>query len=329
MPLVKISDGLIEEENFLLTSPIEDFLGNAQYSRTLEKFTLQSGTVERPFNFPEFLIEIKKEDSALGAYEHQAFFCRTEADEKVGMKEIAGDPDEPYWKMIYTADHIQVYKSADQKAWANIGGQAITSIKYQGFEVKGSTPMVISEYKVYKGPYLTIYNFMPNTKVQLLNADDTVIKERVFDSEGKVQIFLDYCMDGRLVFIDPFGEEILRTGLLHLTYGDEYLHTDVSIQMRYKGSPIGYKTTHLLTIQEVVEIENLSDTDYSGLRLTVEKPQDNTDTVEISWDDVTYSTMVEFDISAHEIKTLHIRITKDGTRPNLKLRQFDLELGGV
>lgn len=324
--LIKVEDGLIEEENFLLTSPVEDFLGNAEYSRTPDKFILKQGKIERNCRHNEFVIEIQKEISELGESDRHAFFCRNK-ESTAGMEEISGQEAFPYWKIVCWGGWMQTYKSENRQEWNNAGGIPWTDTLYQGFEVEGDIPCTIQEYKVYKTPYIKIQNFPPGTKVQLLDDQDKFIKERVFDDLGTVRILLDFCMEGKLAFYDREENEIYTTGKLKLKYGDVYMETPYNIQMRYKGSAMEWRTTTLESTKDIVELVNLSEDNYSNLRVRVIKSAENSDTVIISLDDVTYFDEVNIEsLLAHESRDIYIRIICDAEKNNYATKQFDLEV---
>ena len=136
MQLVKIQDGLLEIENFLTTSPIEDFLGNGEYHRTPDKFILRSGEVERKINYDEFLIIVDKEATELSPDDRFEFYL-SDGTNKSGIEEIYNTEYTKFWKLIYHDGYIQGYKSDDSKKWSNVGGIKANKPKYQGFKTEG------------------------------------------------------------------------------------------------------------------------------------------------------------------------------------------------
>lgn len=169
MQLVKVKDGLLELENFLTTSPIEDFLGNGEYHRTPDEFILQKGEIERKINYDELLIVVEKEVTELNPDDRFEFYL-SDGKDKSGIEEIYNTEYAKFWKLIYNDGYIQGYRSDDSKEWFNVGGVKANKPLYQGFKTE-RRELTINNYRVYRGPYLTIQNFYPGTLVRLLDLE--------------------------------------------------------------------------------------------------------------------------------------------------------------
>ena len=322
MQLVKVKDGLLELENFFITSPMEDFLGNGEYSRTPDEFTLQRGSIERRIDYDEFLILIEKEDMALGPDERYEFYLADD-EKREGIEEVHNSEYVKYWKLLYHDGYIQGYKSNNARDWINVGGKRAKQPKYQGFRVEGKE-LTLNNYKVYSSPYITIQNFYPGTLVRLTDVDGNVIKERLFDNNNECNIFLDYPLLGKLEFYDPAMDLLYKSKAINLGYGDIFMFTEYDLQLFYEGQLLTYETTSLYSLIETVILKNNSDETYNNVNISINNP--NNDEIKISLDNENfYDELIIVEIESKEEINIYIKITKDKSS-YFRMNDFTLEI---
>lgn len=323
MQLVKVSDGLIESDNFLLTSEFGDFLGDGFYNRSQESFTLEKGSIERNLNYDEFVIVVEKEPSTLLEDDRFEFYIRNE-DNKVGLEEVNDRSYVRFWKLILHDNFMQGYKSDDGKVWQNVGGTQYTKKPLiQGFNAIGQE-LIINDYRVYKSPYVTIQNYYPGTVVKLVDNLGKVVKERLFTENHDCNIFLDYPGEYRLMFYTSEGDLVYESELLDLVCGDIYMFTEYDLQLFHKETLLTHKTTTLHTLLETVIVRNNSLEDYKNIKLTINNP--NLDEVTISLDNEIFSNYIILDkLLAGEEKTVYIKIIKENKKM-FKMNEFTLDI---
>lgn len=329
MKLVKIRDGLIEQENFFTTSPSTEFLGNHEYTRTGDIFTLRKGYIERPFPYSEYVIEVEKENEPLEEGSFFDFYIRKEHIVS-GMREQYGESDNgqvyKHWKLIRYDDYIQAYASVDKKSWVNKGGgEYIGKLsEVQGFKVSDNAELSIRDYKVYHSPYFTLYGLTPEFEVVLLN--NGVETHRVIvDNTGSVNIFLDFVYENAVIEVyNTTGEQVFQSEPKVIKYGDIFLEAENNIELIYKGSILNHESTFLHTRKELIAIKNMSDSEtYYDIGLSI--INQNKDDVELSFDDSTYAESITLnELQPNEQRDFYIRITRDRTVGNYGLRNFAL-----
>ena len=322
MQLVKVKDGLLELENFLTTSPIEDFLGNGEYHRTPDKFILQKGEIERKIKYDELLIVVEKEPAVLGPDDRFEFFL-SDGKNKSGIEESYNTEYAKYWKLIYNDGYIQGYKSNDSKIWSNVGGIRSDKPIYQGFRADGKE-LTINNYQVHRGPYITIQNFYPGTLAKLIDTEGNLVKERLFDGNNECNIFLDYPMSGMLEFYDPVGELIYKSKPIFFNYGDIFMFSKYNLQLFYKGQLLTHKTTTLCSLLESLILKNNSDEVYENINIKINNL--NNDIVEIGLNTGEFHEEIAIDeIKPGEEIELYIKITKDKAE-YFTMNDFTLEI---
>lgn len=322
MQLMKVKDGLLEMENFLITSPIEDFLGNGEYHRTLDKFILQKGEIERKVNYDELLIVVEKEVTELNPDDRFEFYL-SDGTDKSGIEEIYNTEYTKFWKLIYHDGYIQGYKSDDSENWSNVGGVKANKPKYQGFKTERED-LIINNYRVYRGPYLTIQNFYPGTLVKLLDLKGNLIKERIFDNNNECNIFLDYPTSGVLEFYDQLGELVYKSNPIFFSYGDVFMFTKYNLQLFYKGQLLTHKVTTLYSLVETVILKNNSDETYNDINISINNL--NNDEITISRDSENFfESLVIEEIQSKEEIEIYIKIIKDRSIL-FRMNDFTLEI---
>lgn len=327
MKLVKIEDGLLEQDDFFKVTPFTEFLGDFQYTRNDGVFTLKSGYIERRFEHEEYVVVVEKENTFLNSADSLYFYVRKDHQRSglVEKKEDDFSSSSGYWKIIRHDGFIQSYISSNGKHWEHKGGGEIDATDVQGFQVEGNTPLVLNNYSVYRSPYLTINGFKQGNIAILLNEHDEIVKSAIFDSDGTARIFLDYALTGKLRFTDSLGNLIYESELINLKYGDVFANTSYELEVYYKGDLVTYDPTMLDTLKEVVVIKNVSDEIYETLYVRV--IPFNTDEIFISLDNVNFSEgVIVPTIDPDEEVEVYILVKKDRTKLNYGTRHFALEI---
>lgn len=326
MQLIKVSSGLLEQEDFLITSPMEDFLGEGDFIRDLESFTLLKGEIERRIPYENFLITVDKEVNSLGPYDLFEFYV-CNGNKKAGIQEYYNNYHPGYWKLIYQDGYVQGYTSEDKKQWTLAGGKRLEDVKYQGFKTIGNR-LTLKNYKVFSSPYLTIKNYFSGTLVELVDLEGNVLKTRQFDDNMECNIFLDYPVRAKLIFKDTIGEVLYSSPYMNFTYGDEYICSAYNLQLFYKGRLLTYETTTLQGLLELLVLRNGSSEDnYKDLTLEIRSLNNNLDTIEISFDkeDGYSDKLLLSNLSPGEEKEIYIRIAKEPSQV-FTMRDFYLDI---
>lgn len=328
MRLIKIEDGLLEQEDFFLTSPLGDLIGDFQYYRTANEFTLTSGFVERQFPYENFVIVVEKDDKVLNSEDSFRFYMR-EGHNISGLIEEkeSGQSPAKFLKIIQYAGGIQGYLSEDGKSWKNKGGGELeTNFGIQGFSVEGETPLTIKNYSVYRSPYISIYNVPLGDKVQLVNSSGDVINERVANTEDHVELFLEHTVLGRMRHVSSEGEVLSETSLMELKYGDVFFKYDYEIVVEYKGLVLDHNPTRLKSRKEkiVVRNESVAET-YKDLKIHVNN--ETVDEIKISYNNEEFYDFLDLSsIEPQEEIEVYIRIVKNPSYPSWGIRKFGIEI---
>ena len=332
--LVKIEDGLLEQDNFFLTSPFSHFVGNFNGRREQggTKFELYSGFIERKFEYEQYVVVVKKSGANLEVGDNRLAMYIRHDQNRAGIMEtrLQGNGSYKYWKLMRYHGFTQGYASHDGKDWNHLGGGDTPPTSIQGFEVQGDVGFDILDYKVYKSPYVTLYGFPEHYICNIEDSNGDIISDAIFDSDGKVELLLEHIISGKLNIIDNLSSAIVYTSdIIDLKFGDVYSLTEYEgLDLIYKGVVLDFKPTLLNMRKEVVVIKNNSTNTYSNIGITPILPnQHNTDVIEVSFDGVTFHPFVNLEtIAPNEEVDLYISITKDRSISSYGTRHFVLEL---
>lgn len=325
---LKSESGLIEEENFYLSHPT-DFLGsNSEYCIKDNTFTIASGIVERNFLYDEFVMQLEYRYSPI---ENGSifFYVKNSNKQRMGiMKTLDNEGDDTeynFWKIVFYKGFLQVYKSIDTTLWINIGGTKVKNpIEIQGFELKGSSPFILRNYKVYKNSYLTIYNYPRNYKARILDLQQNIIKEEPFDNLNQCHIFLDYCFTGKIQILDTENNLVNETKMIDINYGDEYLLSPYDIEVYYDSDKIEYSTTNINYPSDKVTVKNISNEIYSNLNVSISEMTDN---IQISLDGINFNENIVIDVlEPQQSKDIYIKI-KGSNNKNKGYKNFNINIG--
>ncbi|AWI04145.1 hypothetical protein [Clostridium drakei] len=327
MILLKVEDGKREVDNFYLTSSFSDYAGSSTVTRdpVLNTMSLISNTkIERLFPYEEFVIEIKKQN--WGMFKPGDFnecYIGT-ASSKCGIKDDA-QGEHPYWKLLREDGYIQVYSSEDGKQWKNSGGDKITeAITSQGFQKKSDNPFVLEDYRVYKRSHVTVLNFPQNTIAVLKDGYGNEIRRRIFDENLQCEIFLDSCMKGQLIFLDPSNNVIYTSSIMDLQYGDIYIISPYELEIIYHNSPVS-SPTMLDSLSEAITIKNVSSTNDTYSNLTISTKDESEDLIQLSFDGNTFTdTLALPEIKPKQEIIVYVNIYKSINNHNFQVRDFQL-----
>ncbi len=332
MPLIKIQEGLLERDNFYLTSGFSDFLGNGTYTRKSGAFELKQGEIKRNFYFQDFVIEVRKEEAILNPNESHFFFVevinrQTRVLQKIGLYEDQ-QAHATHWKIICHDQFIQTYVSQDGLNWNNIGGYKLIDeeVVYQGFEVKGETALTFTDYRVYHNPFVTLLNFDEGYKAELYNLNDDLIKTRLFEEDMMVTLFLDDNLEGYFKVYDLTGQLVYTSPSDSLEMGSIYSYTPYDLEITYKGDVIGYGPTHLKSNLQMLQLKNVGSEAYYNLRLIPFKATSKEDVIELSLDGVTYADKVIIEtLEVQQVQDIYVRITKENEY-DFEVHSFEIKI---
>lgn len=299
MKLIKVKDGLIEVENFFLTSSFSDFAGESNITRDIKTGKLKlisNNKIERKFNYDEFVIELEKENFNIMSEDDYSMMYLGNNEHTFGIKDEEKAEQNKYWKILRQDDYIQAYSSNNGINYTNIGGIKFDEpITKQGFMKHNNEDFILNNYKVYANPYITIQNFPENTLCELYDLEGNLLKTRKFNSNLECKIYLDSNnMGGYFTFKDMDNNVIYTTTHLQLQYGDVYVCSPYNFEIVYRGNVVTNVNPALLQdLEELITIKNVGDKDYTNIKIGTETNSD--DLIELSFDGVNYTDTLTID----------------------------------
>lgn len=328
MKILKVKNGLLEVENFFLTSPFDDFAGDANISRDIGtgKLSIVSNSkIERSFNYIDFVLEVEKENfTIMGIDDYSMIYFGNDA-QHFGIKDDVFQDQNKYWKILKQDNYIQAYASADGVNYVNVGGMAFNgSLLTQGFNKYSAENFILNNYRVYGGPYVTIQNFPENTICELYSFDNNLLKTRAFDSDMECKVYLDSNnIVGHFVFKDTQGNILYTTEDITLGYGDVWIISPYNFEIIYLGTVVTSITPTLLQdLDEMICIKNVGDSAYTGITLGTQTVSN--DLIQLSLDGLTYSDTLTLDFALNEEKQIYVKIIKNVDNHNFGVRDFQL-----
>lgn len=329
MKLIKVKDGLIEVENFFLTSLFSDFAGSANITRDIKtgKLKLMSNNkIERKFNYDEFVIEVQKENfNTMDDYDYSMIYLGNN-DYTFGIKDAKVNEQNKYWKILRKDNYIQAYSSIDGKNYKNIGGMEFSEpMTKQGFTKHNDEDFILNNYRVYDNPYVTIQNFPENTVCELYDTNNNLLKARMFNKSLECKIFLDNNnIEGYFTFKDKDNNVIYSTTHLQLHYGDVYVCSPYNFEIIYHGNVVTNVNPALLQdLEELITIKNIGDKDYTNIKIGTQT--NSNDLIQLSFDGENYLGYLTIDIIKQgESKDIFVRIIKNAENHNFNVRDFQL-----
>lgn len=327
MNLVKVKSGLLEVENFYLTSDFCDYVGKAMATKDIAKGTvhlLSNNKIERRFNYENFVIDLEKENFKNMTLDDRCMIYLGDEDNTFGIKDENKECQRAFWRIIKSNGYIQAYSSEDGFSYENIGGMAYRGrITKQGFSKFSDKPFILKNYNVYSDAFLTLLNFPKGTIVELNDMIGNLISTREFNDNMECRIFLENQLVGSLVFKNTQGEIIYESDILKFTFGDIYIYSPYDFEISYKGKIVtNSDPATLKDYVELIQIKNIG-TKVNNIELTTETSYD--DTIELSLDNLNFSKVISISsIDSLEIKNIYVKITKTNASQSVVLRDFQL-----
>lgn len=295
MQLLKIRDGLLERDNFYLTSEFGDFLGIGTTRRDSDSFYID-GTerIERRFPYQSFVLDIQKENWETMEEEDRIKFYIGDTVDEYGITENWDEQgnQKPYLRIIVTDGYVQTYSSETGSTWENLGGADLygKTVVKQGFLKEGSKSFKMIDYKLYSDPYLTVQNFPENYKAILYSSDGTKIKERLFSHEEEAKIFLDNSLFGYVEVYDLDNNKVFTGEITEYKQGDVYIACEFELELIYKERVLPKEEiTSIGTFgTEYVTLKNISTTStYNNLKVST--LVESSDIIKLSTDEITFT----------------------------------------
>jgi hypothetical protein len=330
MQLLKVKNGLLEKDNFYMTSSFEDFLGTSTTHRDGDSFFIDGNeTIERLFPYQNFLLELKKENWNPIEDDDRILFYVSDSVDLYGIVEDnqGGTEQTPYLRIVVIDGYIQTYASLDGITWENIGGADLYGkvISKQGFKKDSSKSFKMLDYHVYSSPFLTIQNFPENYKAELYDTANTLLKERLFDSNSECQIYLDYNLEGYFKIYDPNGIEVFTSSIMQFSQGDIFVACEFELELIYKEVVLPKdEITEMGTYGsgQRVTLRNISTSStYTNLLISTEI--ESTDTIELSFDNINYSpTLTVPSLAPNGEVDIYVMITRGDGTTSFVTREF-------
>jgi hypothetical protein len=327
MKLIKVKDGLLEAENYFLISNFNDFSGIANVTRDISTGKLKlisNNKIERNFSFPEFVLEIEKENFNLMGLKDNCIIYLGNNNYTFGMRERKVDEQHKFWKLLKQDNYIQSYVSDDGVSYINIDGMSFDEeLLYQGFKKNSNEDFILDNYKLYSSPYVTIQNFPEGTVCELYDESDILLKTRTFNSDCECKIFLDSNINGYFIFKDSEENVVFQSELLNLNYGNVYILSPYELEIIYNGLIVNNTNSGVLKdLNESITIKNMDSIDYVGLNIGIQSDTD--DLIQLSLDDITYTDTINFDLLQNTSKDIFVKITRSEENHNFYARDFQL-----
>lgn len=329
MKLIKVKDGLIEVENFFLTSNFSDFAGSSNVTRDISTGKLKlvsNNKIERRFEYNEFVIELEKENfNDIDEHDYSMIYLGN-VDYTFGIRDGFKTEQNKFWKILRQDNYIQAYASSDGINYKNIGGMKFDeAITKQGFEKYSKEDFILNNYKVYASPYVTIQNFDEGTICELYDKEGNLLKTREFNSDLECKVFLNSNnIEGYFLFKNAEGNLIYSTDVINLQYGDVWVLSPYNFEIIYNGSVVTNVNAALLQdLEETITIKNIDTKNYTSIAIGTETSSN--DLIELSLDNETYTDTIFIDnFLANEEKTIYVKITKNAENHNFCVRDFQL-----
>lgn len=320
MKLLKTASGLLEVENFFFTSPMTDFIGENQFTRDSESFTLISGNIERLVNeFENFSIHVDVDIHLTQPTETASFYLR-ENTTKYGI--VADSSTSQTWVLNKLGNLIsaEIYEDDFVDGWDYYGAP-----QTQGFEIQkqpnSESYLKLLSYKMYKSPFITIDGLYHNDVVKLYNDSGTLISENEVSNQGFVEIKIP--QEGSYT-IEVVG--VYTTDLILIAPGDTFCLTTVDVSLIYNGVELDYTHTHLNSRTEKLLLVNNSNHSVSNLHFSIVNYGNHI--IQLSQDFENFSENLIIDVlQPLEQKDLWVKIERNPETPiGCRYEQFEISL---
>lgn len=329
MNIVKIEDGLLEQDDYFLTSRTTDFLGDGMFSRANNELELLNGYIERNFSYKNYVIVVDKKPDTLDIDGKFSVYTRKHT-RRNGIEEVYDSSttgSATNWKIVQYEGFVQTYISYDNKqTWIACGGGQIREYsEIQGFYVEGNVPLRLTQYKVYRNPYVRLFDIDLGYTVKMVDENGNILDEQI-SQYGDIRFFLENEITAKFMFYDEYGVFVEETSFMNLKLGDSYVNLLYEIDLYYGNLIERYSTTKLNSLKEVIQIKNNSSTDIYD-DVIVRPVNENPDRIQLSLDGINYADSITFpSLAPQEMRNIYILITKDKTSPSFGRRSFVLEI---
>lgn len=328
MELIKVKDGLLEVDNFYLTSFFSDFAGTANITRNTGTRTLQlisNNSIERRFCYKEFVIEFEKENFENMKLDDYCCMYLGNKESRFGIKETNIQSQNRFWRILKRNNYIQAYVSEDNLNFQNIGGMNFDeNVEYQGFEKFCHENLILKNYKVYSNPYVILQNIPQTTIVEFYNKDNMLLLTRKSDENMECKIFLESEIQGYFKLKDMQGNILHVSKILNLSYGDIYVLSKYNLQIIYNENIVTNDDPATLgSFEELITIKNLDTEEYKKLILSTS--HNSHDLIELSVNGINYQKSITIDsLKVGENKNIFVRIIKTAESKNFIAKEFQL-----
>lgn len=337
MKLIKVKDGLLEKDNFYLTSSFDDFLAQNITHREDNNFFIDANTIiEREFYYNQFVIFLEKENWAdINDTDSFKFYIQTNL-HSYGIMENKANGQSKYLKIVGYDNYIQCYSSNDNITWNNIGGAQLAEdekVIKQCFYKYSNKSIQINEYRVYSSPYITLENQRKDYKVELYDSNNNLIITKLFQNNMTCNIFLNIDnMSSYIKLYNTNNDLVYTSDSLNLQNGDVYDFSPYDLSLYYDGIDITDEISTFIQqkgsnyLYDKVTLKNDSSTEnYKNLVISTYTYFD--DIITLSLDNTTYSdsaTVMELDTGT--TVDIYICIEKGFTNGNFNARNFKFQI---
>lgn len=336
--IIKIESGLLTKVNPLISSKLTDFLGKGTFSRSENEFTLVSGYVECNFQQKEYVLIVNKLPLQIKANDIYVCYTRIKS-RRSGIEEKIQENEDlkstaTNWKIVFYDGFIQTYVSFDNMdSWlACGGGQEVENTDVQGFYVQGETPLTITDYKIYKSPYVKFLSIPIGYYVRIVNNKNKEYSIKK-NTKGSVEIYLDKPLKD--AYFEIFNERetiIYKSNTLDIDLGDVFSDTKFLLEVYYFNNIIeNFSENYMPTYKEMITVKNVSDKIYNNIKVSIDIDDDNIDNVQLciqedNPDDEQYTDNgIIKSLAPNEIQNIYLKVTKNKRTDNSGIKGFQVK----
>lgn len=328
MKLLKVKQGLLEVDNFYLTSFFSDFAGRSNVIRDIKNKEIKiisNNSIERSFNHKEFVLEVEKEN--FNEFKQSDYCCiyLGNKSEKFGIREEFKDSQNKFWKIIKNDNYIQAYVSEDRYEYLNIGGIRIDGdVQYQGFEKFSQENFILKDYKVYSNPYVLLQNIPEESIIELYSEENKLLLTTKSDKNNECKIFLESKIKGYFKLKNMNGDITYTSNIIYLSYGDVYVLSKYELEVLYHGKVVNNDNPAMLdSFEELITIRNIGKRIYKDMIISTNSISQ--DLIQLSIDGINFNKTINIKkIDIKEIKNIFVRVTKSRKSENFGFKEFQL-----
>jgi len=333
MGLFKIRNGLLEFDNYYMTTNFNDLLGyGATHSDIDSVYIDTNNEVSRRIDYPHCMIEIERDIWVEGVDGDEFVFFIGNTHERFGIKDYFQEEQHRYMRIVYLDKFVNCYVSDDKINWENVGGLDIADviIDTQGFKKQSNNSLHLLNYGVYHDPFLTVQNFPQDYKIQLYNTTDTLLKERLFNNNKEAGVFLDSPLENAYIkILDTSDNVVFTSDRMNFMYGDIFAMIDYELEAIYQTRVLPNEEItpfDLDSYPDIITLKNISTIEtYHGL--IVGTVIDSNDIIQLSLDNSIFTNTVALpDLPPNETVDVYVQITRDESSDTFTSRNFLLKV---